>query len=253
MFPTVNTQFMPYVSTVVKKHLVSIVMCYYGRWDLTHARMNELYKYAPDNCEIILVNDASPDIDCRNGAAFWQKSHRLKVRYIQNEKNLGFGGSYNKGAKAARGDIIVLLSNDVVLSGDFISEIEKEIDAYEGDVVIGGRILWFDTGWNVLTINGKPSIIMYPEGWMIACTKEMWKRIGGFDPIFGLYDFEDVSVGAWCLYNDVPMIQTIGASKLHHIGGATINGVDPNRMMKTLENQKKFQEKWTKKFEEKLG
>ena len=96
--------------------LVSIIIPFLNKWNLTHELLYSLYKYAPDNCEIVLVNDASTEEDCEAGVSWWQKSEGLarhKIRYRKNEKNLGFGGSHNAGARISKGDILIFLSNDV--------------------------------------------------------------------------------------------------------------------------------------------
>ena len=134
----------------MSKHFVSIVVPYYGNWQLTHQRLGELHKYAPaEDIEVILVNDASPDMDCRSGAGWWTNNFTgYKVRYFENKTNLGFGGSNNIGAKIANGDILVFMSNDVVITGRFIEQIETLIDEYDGEVMIGNQVLYHDTGWN---------------------------------------------------------------------------------------------------------
>ena len=213
----------------------------------------EIYKHLVGDFEVILVNDASPDIDCRSGAAWWQKqTSKFKIKYVENKENLGFGGSHNQGAKAASGNILIFLSNDVVISGDFLQQIESIMDTYKEEVIIGGRVLYFDTGWNTITIKGKPSIVPYPEGWLIACTKKMWRRYGGWDvESYGKFDYEDVDLGAWAIYNEVPVIE-LNLPHLLHLADQSIRKVYPNREEYTLKNGKIFRDKWTKLLEEKF-
>jgi GT2 family glycosyltransferase len=172
------------------------------------------------------------------------------VRYVENKTNLGFGGSNNKGAKVAKGDILIFLSNDVVVSGAFVEQIENIIDNYNGNVMIGNQVLYHDTGWNTITIKDKPSIVCYPVGYLLACTKILWNTIGGFDPLYGLYDYEDVDIGAWCIYNNVPMV-ALNHPSIRHLGEQTVRKVNPNREEHTRRNQILFREKWTEKLTEK--
>ena len=53
---------------------VSIIISYFNMWNLTHQRLMELYKLAPDYCEIILVDDASTELECSNGLNWWMKN-----------------------------------------------------------------------------------------------------------------------------------------------------------------------------------
>ena len=101
-------------------------MPFFNNWHLTHQRMMELYsKVQYEPCEIILVNDASTDKDVDGGVGFWQKhtNSRHQIRYVINNQNEGFSYSMNRGASIAHGDVIVLLSNDVEIFNDFVTEI----------------------------------------------------------------------------------------------------------------------------------
>lgn len=233
--------------------LLSIVTPYFNNWYLTHSRLGELIRHIHEPLEIILVNDASTEADCKSMVGFWQKLDIIhSIKYVENKENLGFGGSHNRGAKVAKGDILVFLSNDVVISGDFVTPIRNSITRYKGNVIVGGRILYDDTGWNTILLGGKPSIVPYPEGWLIAVTPEMWKRIGGWDTkTYGKFDYEDVDLGAWAAYNDVAL-DGLNLPFLKHLFGQTVSKVHPDRETYTKKNREAFREKWTKKLEEKL-
>lgn len=234
--------------------MISIIMPFFNRWDLTHARMFELYKFAPDNCEIILVDDASTEDMIDSGVAWWQKkifpdmSDGRKIRYHKNVQNLGFGGSMNAGAKLAKGDILVFLSNDVVMSGDIISEIKVKVD---NTVFLGGEIIAFDSGWNTLDVEGNKIIIPYCNGWLLACTVEVWNAIGGFDLRYGKYDYEDIDISLTALSLGYNLV-ALNSSFAKHIGGATIYALNPDRMKQTLVNKELFKIKWQDKAKDLL-
>jgi len=233
--------------------MISIIIPYFNNWDLTYERLGEIHKHLVGDFEVILVNDASTDIDCRSGAGWWMKYvDRFQVRYVENRENLGFGASHNKGAKKASGDILVFLSNDVVISGNFLPQIEAFIKHYKGKVIIGGEVLGYDTGWNTLLLNGKPSIVPYPVGWLIAVTRKMWTHIGGWDVrTYGKFDYEDVDLGAWSVYNDIPLVG-LYTKALKHLSGQTINKLFPDREKYTIKNRAAFRAKWTNLLEEKF-
>jgi GT2 family glycosyltransferase len=201
----------------------------------------ELHKFAPNDVEIILVNDASTDTDCDGGVGFWQKADtRQEIRYTKNKKNLGFGGSMNRGADLAKGDILVFLSNDVIITGNFIEQIEKEIENEE-DILVGGRIVYWDSGWN--TINN--TIFPYCEGWLLACTKEVWDNLGGFDPRYKPFDYEDIDLSATAIEKGYRLVG-LDSPYLKHIGGQTAN-YDEKRLEVTYRNKEKFFAKWSDK------
>lgn len=64
--------------------------------------------------EIIIVDDASTDDSIQIIKSF------PRVRLIENQKNLGFASTVNRGVKAARGEIVVLLNTDVYPEKGFL-------------------------------------------------------------------------------------------------------------------------------------
>jgi len=207
----------------------------------------ELYKLAPDYCEIILVDDASTELECSNGLNWWMKNtNRHNIRYYKNKENVGFGASMNNGAKLAKGEYIIFLSNDVIISGDFVTDM---VTLMHGDnkILVAGRVVDWAGGWNEFDIGGKHYVIPYAEGWLLGCTKKAWKELDGFDLDYGKYDYEDIDLTMKALelgYN----IVNLNSHKVKHIGGATIYKVNPNRVEITNRNRTLFFEKWKDKI-----
>lgn len=228
--------------------MISIIIPFYNRWDLTHSRLMEMHKFAPDDCEIILINDASTDRDCEGGVAFWQKgATRQKIRYYKNKENLGFGGSMNKGAELAKGDILIFYSNDVIATNNWISAVLHKLDE-NPTTLIGGRIIYWPGGWNEFEHKGKKFVVPYCEGWLLACTKEVWDNLGGFDPRYGKYAVEDIDLSTKAISLGYEL-HGLDSPHLQHIGGATAK-YDEHRMEYTIKNKEKYIEKWRNHFDE---
>lgn len=229
------------------KPLVSIIIPYFNEWILTHARLMELYNYAPRESEIILVDDASTETEPGNGISWW-KNNALKgrLRYYRNPENVGFGKSNNNGAKLAKGKYIIFISNDVVMYGDFITDV-IDLIGRDDKMLIGGRIVDWAGGWNEFDINGRHYVIPYAEGWMLGCTKVAWKGLGGFDTRYGKFDYEDLDLSTNALslgYN----IVGLDSNKLKHLGSQTITKLNINRQSITEHNRELFIEKWKEKI-----
>src|SRR5215813_14696789 len=71
--------------------------------------------------EIVLVNDASTDRTLERMKALAAADARIRV--LDNLTNLGFGGSYKRGARAATGTYVMMLPGDDGFPGHSIAEI----------------------------------------------------------------------------------------------------------------------------------
>jgi GT2 family glycosyltransferase len=228
--------------------MISIVLPFYNKWELMHNRLFEFYKTIPKgDIEIIIINDASNDTSYESGLAWWQKLNFHPIRYRRNKENLGFGGSMNAGAKMAKGDIIVFHSNDVKVLGNFIPDVISANEKYKSKVLIGEEIIYWDSGWNTFVVDGQKVIVPYVNGWFLACSKEMWNELDGFDPIYGRFDYEDIDLSTQVL-EKVYNLYGMYSKKIQHLGGATISSLNVNRMSMTERNKQIYIDKWIKKL-----
>ena len=222
---------------------VSVVIPCHNNYYLLNQVLFDLYKHCVNDIdEIVVVNDASTEKGFLDGLqGFWLDSKMLKskITLVDLKTNVGFLKASNEGMEAALGDILILLSNDVRVHDNVVDKIKKVVRNYPNGGLIGGRYLDFDTGWNKFGNN----IFPYLEGWLLACTSEVWSDLGGFDERFAPNDYEDIDLSTAALEMGYPLL-TVDAN-VQHIGGQTI-GFDEAREMLTNTNKKKFEAKWIK-------
>jgi glycosyltransferase involved in cell wall biosynthesis len=82
--------------------------------------------------EIIFINDASTDRTLERMQALAAVDPRIRV--LDNPSNLGFGGSYKRGARAASATYVMMLPGDDGFPGNSIAEILAH--AGEADIII---------------------------------------------------------------------------------------------------------------------
>ena len=82
--------------------------------------------------EVILVNDASTDRTLERMQALAAADPRIRV--LDNPSNLGFGGSYKRGARDATATYVMMLPGDDGFPGQSIAEIISH--AGEADIII---------------------------------------------------------------------------------------------------------------------
>jgi GT2 family glycosyltransferase len=161
--------------------------------------------------EVIVVDDASSD-----ATAEFVTAHYPGVRLIVNRRNLGFAGSCNTGAAAARGRYIVLLNNDTEPQEDWLAELAKAIAGHPGAAIVASKLLLYDrrntlhTTGDLLGADGIPrnrgvwetdrgqydaaGAIFSGCGGASAYRKDVWQALGGLDEDFWMY-LEDVDLG----------------------------------------------------------
>ncbi|MGI6775797.1 MAG: glycosyltransferase family 2 protein [Patescibacteria group bacterium] len=168
---------------------------------------NVLAKFNGES-EIIIIDDQSED-----GSRGYLKKMRnqKKLRLIFNNKNLGFGGSVNRGVRAARYDIVFLLNTDVeAKTGCFehiLPHFEKK-DVFgvgaNADWLVGrGQFIngYFDISSPIkikkTCQEAQPSF--WVSGGHSAFRKNLWEKLGGLDPLYAPFYFEetDLCYRAW--------------------------------------------------------
>lgn len=231
----------------------SVIIPYFNHWDLVHSRLAEFYKFIWNkyDIEIILINDASTELDCVTGVKFWQgvfNKEKKILRYHENKENGGFGYSMNTGMRLAKGDIFILYSNDVIMLGDWLGcTIEKLGDSHQ-KVLLGGEVVNSPAGWNEVSVGQHNVYFPYANGWLLAFRRELFDSGIKFDvTAFKRFDYEDVDLSTQAREVGYNLI-ALNSPFLKHMGGATIYSLGIDRQAITRKNRELFIAKWQDKF-----
>lgn len=224
---------------------VYIVIPTYNNFSLTHNLLWQLNRKEKENITSVLVvnNGSNDNEETENGLKWWSESKvGLPVQVLNLPENIHFLRCANAGmkdltSKSNDDDILILLSNDVLVNGKFISQI---CDIINGNslAVVGGILYQNDTGWNNLGNHIYP----YLEGWLLATTVENWKKLEYFDERFAPCDFEDIHLSTKALSMGMKLIPLNNVGLVHK-GGATI-GYNEERLKNTKKNQEIFRKIW---------
>lgn len=213
----------------------SFVIPTYNHYDLVHQVLFDIYKHCSHVDEVIIMDDASPE-PLSDGLNWWMTNGLLNVRHIRMKENKGFLRNSNAGLKLATGDMICLLSNDVRIYGNV-----SEFCLMHVNELVGGRLLYWDTGWN--TFNG--TVYPYLEGWLLASHRDNWEDLGYFDERYVPYDYEDVDLSTTAVSKGYKLL-SLPEDYTSHIGAQSIQYGD-EREKQTQINRKKFEAKWITK------
>lgn len=223
---------------------ISIITPVWNRADLTNRWLSQnWHQYAAlilakhENAEWIIVDNGSTD-ETQNILGHWKTILGKHLKVISLKENTGFGPANNRGAEIAKGDILVFISNDVQVMGDYITPIEVAYRYNHGKVLFGPEIWENDTGWNTFDLGTIP----YVAGWCVIVEAALWGPMCQWDERFVPCDYEDIDlsyqvtrVGGHLTKLDLP---------LKHDSGKSAEALPGGRLQATLANQKRFMEKW---------
>lgn len=226
--------------------LVSIVIPLYNQLDYTKSCLQSLIETTRSNIEIILVDNASSD-----GTDVFI-STLGNVTVISNAENRGCSGAWNQGSRAASGEWIMILNNDVLLSPDWLEGLLEAAERLKLDIVtpairegehnydINSYAMELTTRMKNVVRRGRANGICF------MARRRVFDTIGGFDENFRIGQYEDTDFFLRATRAGF-LLGTVGSSFLHHFGSVTQKSIKTsNRIAKpyALENKAYFIRKW---------
>lgn len=99
-----------------------------------------------DEMEILVVDNCSTD----DTAELVKRVGKGRVKFFQNEKNIGINGNFNQCVDMAEGELVHLLNSDDTVNQDFYKEYQKKFSEFPD--------VYFMSS-NAAIINGKSEVI----------------------------------------------------------------------------------------------
>ncbi len=135
---------------------LSIVVVNWNTNDLLGDCLNSIYGNPPEGeFEVIVVDNASTD-----GSQDVIKTNFPQVKLIANDQNLGFSRANNQAIRASRGEYILLLNSDTVVSDDALGKMIRFMDEHPEAGVASCTLLLSD-GTPQPFIHGKDPTLGY--------------------------------------------------------------------------------------------
>ena len=243
--------------------LVSIIMVTFNQIKLTRHCLQSLKRYTPEKHELIIVDNGSTD----GTVEFLGKMK--DTRCIFNEKNLAFARANNQGIEIAKGEYLLLMNNDLILTECWLKKL-LAVASSSVDIGVVGPCTNTAAGVQKVTPSYKSirdlqryaaSFAMRNAGRWISVNRlnafcflikrQVIDSAGVLDERFGPGGYEDYD---YCLRVRQAgfRIMLAGDTYIHHVGG---QGYEPNQLdynSLRIVNRQIFVDKWCKKALESL-
>lgn len=240
--------------------LTSIIILTYNQLEHTKLCLNSIEAYTPQPHELIIVDNGSTD-----GTLDYLRTYEVEhdnVYIIANTDNRGFAAGNNQGVAAARGDYVLLLNNDTVVTEGWLARMLEVFERYPDIGIVGPvsnyvsglqlvpqaayqsleEMHQFATNW-AIEHTGQTMEIYRVVGFCLLARREVIDRIGGLDEQFGSGNFEDDD---FCIRAALVGFKACIAQDvfIHHTGNQTFKGAGIDYHQSMQRNWELFKAKW---------
>lgn len=243
--------------------LISIIILTCNQLHYTKECIKSIFQFTKENFELVVIDNASNDGTLK----FLETIPQTYV--ISNKINKGFAGGCNQGFRAAKGEFIVLLNNDTVVTDGWLGKMLGCLNNIPSVGIVGPRSNFvikpqaipsvpyntmqdmhkFASEWSVKH-NSQSFAVNNLSGFCMLFKKGLLDKIGGMDEQFNPGYYEDTD---FCMRAQISGKKLLVADDvfIHHHGSSSFK---TNRHLRTHYiqiNSEKFNKKWnTKKLEE---
>lgn len=210
------------------------------------------------NADIYVIDNASSD-----DSITYIKSNFPTVKIIELQQNYGYAGGYNHGLKQINADVFCLLNNDVEVTPNWIQPVVNQFQKDDAIAVIQPKILDYNNktqfeyagaaggfidkfGYpycrgriftSIEADNGQfndASEIFWASGACFFIRSEVFTSYNGFDESFFAH-MEEIDL-CWRLFNNNQKVYYVGDSSVYHLGGGTLQNINPKKTYLNFRN-----------------
>jgi GT2 family glycosyltransferase/tetratricopeptide (TPR) repeat protein len=249
----------------VNQPLTSIIMLTFNQVAYTKQCIESVFTHTKAPFELIIVDNGSTDSTLEYIYSLDRlKSSCLRIKVISNTENMGFAKGCNQGLEVARGEFLLLLNNDVVVTSGWLSRLLRVADDRTQIQMVGpmtnyvsGPQFVENPAYDVVTADGLQQYAAAHAckhdaeirtnwrlvGFCMLIKRCVIEKIGGLDDHFRIGNFEDDD---FCLRARLAGFHAAIARDcyVHHYGSQTFLGNQIDYDKRSHSNWKLFKEKW---------
>jgi GT2 family glycosyltransferase len=226
-----------------------------------HDCFKSLLKNGPPRFDIYLIDNHSAD-----NSVELCRTHYPMVNIMENDRNYGFAGAYDRAIRQLAYEYVVLLNNDTIVNENWLEALYRVAERDARIAACGSKILmaWnreiVDHAGGMLTLIGSGldlgkwekdheeyndgREIGFGCGCSLLIRREIYLQVGGFDPSHIIYH-EDVDLCWKMRLFGYSVMYVPDSIVYHHLGGGTIQSAESplksylcqkNRLANILQN-----------------
>lgn len=236
--------------------LAIIILNWNGK-ELLEKFLPSVLQYS-EGADIYVADNASTD-----DSISFMNSQFPEVKIIKNTSNGGYAKGYNEALKLVDADVFCLLNSDIEVAPNWLSPITAEFENNKDTSIIQPKILdynnkshyeyagagggfidkygyaycrgrIFDTIEKDQGQYNDTTSIFWASGACFFIRKSAFVTLQGFDETYFAH-FEEIDL-CWRAYNLGFTTKYVGASTVYHVGGATLNAVNPKKTYLNFRN-----------------
>ncbi len=236
---------------------IAIVILNWNGKSLLEQFMPSVVKYSKE-ATVYLADNASTD----DSIEFVKRTFP-EVKIVKNEVNGGYAKGYNDALEKIDADVYCLLNSDVEVTQDWLVPIEEKFTTDSNIAAIQPKILdykkkthfeyagaaggyidrlgypycrgrVFDTLEKDMGQYDDTTTIFWASGACLFIRKQIFEEVGKLDEDFFAHQ-EEIDL-CWRIYNQGYKIVYTGASVVYHLGGATLQVMNPKKTFLNFRN-----------------
>jgi len=236
---------------------VAVVILNWNGKKLLEQFLPSVVRYSPE-ATIYLADNAS-----RDDSLDFVKSHFPEVKIIRNSENFGYAEGYNQALRFVEEDFYALVNSDVEVTEGWLQPVLELFLNHPDAAVVQPKILdyrrrnffeYAGAGGGFIDALGYPFCrgrifdvieedqgqyddtceIFWASGACLFIRKGIFRELGGFDGGFFAHQ-EEIDL-CWRAINRNHKILYTGKSVVYHLGGATLDGQNPQKTFLNFRN-----------------
>jgi len=234
----------------------SIIIPTFNQKALLSRCINSIFKHTEPSYEVIVIDNGSTD-----GTADYLASLGGAVRYKALDRNLGFAGACNIGLMMAKGQTLMLLNNDTLVTRNWLENLLACLGSDPGIGMVG-PVTNFISGEQQIPVPYADIQDMWPfaasfnrhdpgrwretdrlVGFCVLLRRETFLKIGYLDEGFELGNFEDDD---WDIRVRLlgQRLVIAGDTFIHHFGSVSIRALGDGFLHIHAANERYYLDKW---------